>query len=156
MDHTRPTLLIFAHPKCPCTRATIGELEIIMSRFPGKLNAQVWFIHPDGVPGDWTESDLYRKTAAIPGVVVHLDNGLAEAKRFHAETSGEALLYDSNGKRMFQGGITVSRGHSGDNVGRDAVESLLRNPLPGQVRTPVFGCPLFESNCLEGDMVCKP
>src|SRR5687767_14372837 len=29
------TLLVFAHPQCPCTRATIGELDRIAARCGG-------------------------------------------------------------------------------------------------------------------------
>ena len=27
LDRSRPTLLMFAHPRCPCTRASLDELE---------------------------------------------------------------------------------------------------------------------------------
>src|SRR5713101_1730239 len=30
LDCNRPTLLMFAHPRCPCTRASLGELELLM------------------------------------------------------------------------------------------------------------------------------
>ncbi|HZE13934.1 MAG TPA: hypothetical protein VE086_09265, partial [Chthoniobacterales bacterium] len=35
----KPTLLMFAHPHCPCTRASIGELAQIMAHAVGKVNA---------------------------------------------------------------------------------------------------------------------
>jgi hypothetical protein len=142
-----PSLILFAHPRCPCTRATIGELELLMARSQGKLKAQVWFIHPAETAGDWTKTDLWRTAAAIPGVTVHEDDDQAEARRFHAETSGETLLYDGDGKLMFQGGITISRGHSGDNPGRDAVAALLELATAKQVQNPVFGCPLSATKC---------
>src|SRR6185436_11568509 len=31
----RPTLLLFAHPLCSCTRATIGELALLMAQTQG-------------------------------------------------------------------------------------------------------------------------
>src|SRR5215467_4910724 len=34
----RSTLVMFAHPHCPCSRASIGELAIIMARSPEKLD----------------------------------------------------------------------------------------------------------------------
>lgn len=151
-----PNLILFAHPHCPCTRATIGELEILMAESQGKLGAQVWFIHPAGTAADWTKTGLWSAAAAIPGVTVHGDAGSDEARRFHAETSGQTLLYDRDGKLVFQGGITISRSHSGDNPGRDAVMTLLKKPSAGQTRTPVFGCPLFEDHCKQGGMACTP
>src|SRR3981081_1763389 len=39
----RSTLVMFAHPNCPCSRASIGELAIIMARSPEKLDAHVFF-----------------------------------------------------------------------------------------------------------------
>src|SRR5690348_5579320 len=39
----RPTLLMFAHPQCQCSSASIGELAIIMAHAGGQLDAQVLF-----------------------------------------------------------------------------------------------------------------
>lgn len=155
-DAGRPNLVVFAHPRCPCTRATLGELEILMARCQGRLGAQVWFITPPEAEVDWTDTALWRTASLIPGVTVHRDDGMAEARRFGAGTSGQTLLFDRSGELLFQGGITGSRGHSGDNPGRSAVVALLdENPAPG-IRTPVFGCPLFAADCQQGDIACKP
>ena len=35
----RPTLVVIAHPHCPCTRATIGELALIMARLQHQVSA---------------------------------------------------------------------------------------------------------------------
>ena len=43
------TLILFAHPKCPCTRATIGELALLMTKCKGKLDAHVLFLQPVGM-----------------------------------------------------------------------------------------------------------
>jgi hypothetical protein len=155
-DTGRPNLIVFAHPHCPCTRATLGELEILMARSEGKFGAQVWFIGPADAPGDWMDTALWRKASSIPGVIVRSDEGMAEARRFGAETSGQALLYDRDGKLLFHGGLTVARGHSGDNAGRSALEALLEQRFAGEVETPVFGCPLFDANCQQGGVACKP
>ncbi|MEK6235309.1 MAG: hypothetical protein N2C14_11430, partial [Planctomycetales bacterium] len=42
------TLVVFAHPRCPCTRATLDELERIMARRRDKVHARVVFMKPDG------------------------------------------------------------------------------------------------------------
>src|SRR5580698_9865761 len=39
----RATLVMFAHPQCPCSKASIGELAIVMAQTPSKLDAQVIF-----------------------------------------------------------------------------------------------------------------
>jgi hypothetical protein len=36
-DPSRPTLVIAAHPQCPCTVATLGELSRILAEVDGKL-----------------------------------------------------------------------------------------------------------------------
>jgi hypothetical protein len=156
LDSSRHTLLLLAHPHCPCTNATLGELEVLMAQTQGKMNAHVIFIRPEGFPEDWVKSDLWRKASAIPGVTVEIENGNLEAHRFQAETSGEALLYGSDGRLLFAGGITLSRGHSGDNPGRAAITSLLNRGSAEQSVTPVFGCSLFAASCLQKEMKCKP
>jgi hypothetical protein len=75
-------------------------------------------------------------------VSVAADDEGREHARFGVETSGHVLLYDAAGKLMFSGGITPSRGHSGDNTGRDAVVRLLRHGGVERTKTPVFGCSL--------------
>jgi hypothetical protein len=138
----RATLVIFAHPQCPCSRATIGELAWVMARCREKVEVSVWFYAPSQEPGNWPKTELWRSAAAIPGVGVFEDKDGSEARRFGASTSGQALLYDSGGRLVFNGGITAFRGHSGDNDGRDAIVSLVHGETPMRRATPVFGCGL--------------
>ena len=140
-----PTLVMLAHPHCPCTRASIGELDSLMAHCEGRLAAYVLFLKPEDVPGGWEKSDLWYKAASIPGVTVMADEAGIEALRFHAATSSHTLLYDSEGRLLFSGGITGSRGHSGDNAGRGAIESLVNRSLSGRAETLVFGCTLLDT-----------
>ncbi len=155
-DAKRPTLVMFVHPHCPCTRASLGELEALMARVQGRVSAWVVVLKPGGTDTNWEETDLWRTASSIPGVTVYADNAGLEARRFHAETSGQTLLYNRSGALQFQGGITLSRGHAGDNPGRSALQDLLREGHSTQSKTPVFGCSLFETNCQQGDVICKP
>ena len=75
-----------------------------------------------------------------------IDDEGTEANRFHAATSGQTLLYDAAGSLLFSGGITGSRGHSGDNAGQTAIVSLVNSGAPRLTETSVFGCPLFDPN----------
>ena len=147
LDSQHPTLLMFAHPHCPCTRASISELEQVVSDCQGMVNAQVWFIKPTGTAADWTDTDLWRSAAAILGVTVHVDADGTEARRFQSGTSGQTMLYAPSGELLFHGGITVERGHAGDNAGVDAIESRLQHKDATSIvaSTPVFGCELFGS-----------
>ena len=157
-----PTLVLLIHPQCPCSRATIDELAKLMTDCDGKLDVRVLLLHPAGMPDAWVHSGLWSGAAAIPGVAVSDDADGAEARRFGAATSGQALLYAANGRLLFAGGITESRGHSGDNAGLSAIESLVlgtdTHSTTRPAATPVYGCPLFgPSDCQkEGHAQCQP
>jgi hypothetical protein len=112
-----PTIVVMAHPHCPCTRATVGELAVLMARVQKRVTAVVVFVIPNGVPEKWEQTELRRQAAMIPGVTVVDDPGGKEAASFGALASGQTMLYDAAGKLQFNGGITASRGHSGDNAG---------------------------------------
>jgi hypothetical protein len=135
-------LLMFVHPRCPCSVASMDELARIMARCPGDLEATVYFLLPTSRPADWQRTRTWDMATAIPGVQAETDIAGATAERFHANTSGEVLLYDSTGQLRFQGGITSARGHAGDNRGESAVIAIVRGEQTDVERCPVFGCPL--------------
>lgn len=141
LDPKRANLVLAAHPHCPCTRATIAELARLLARCQGEVSAHVLFLEPNG---SHERADLWDEAEAIPGVRVHADPSGAEAARFGAVTSGHALLFDAGGDLRYSGGITGSRGHEGDNAGREAVISLATRGSSARSRMPVFGCPLFD------------
>jgi hypothetical protein len=151
----RPTLVLFAHPRCPCTRATLGELDLLLAQSGGRLRTHVLFIQPPGTPDDWVQTDLWHTASQLSGVTVHRDRDGVEARRFHCETSGQVLLYDRGGRLAFQGGITISRGHAGDNPGRNALLTLLDPSSLGTVKTPVFGCPQLVAKPVPPSSSCK-
>jgi hypothetical protein len=146
LDRRMPTMIIAIHPRCPCSRATIGELAQLMARTQGLVNAQVLFVRPVGFEQNWEKTDLWRSVAAIPGISLSVDPGGQEAQRFGSRTSGQVLVYDAEGRLMFTGGITGSRGHSGDNYGLTTILSLLTSGKAASSEGPVFGCPLFKDD----------
>src|SRR4051795_12491971 len=89
----RPTLVMFAHPQCPCTRASISELASIVAHTQGKARVLVLFYTPRDAADEWRNTDLSRSAAQIPGVAVLSDVDGEEAERFGAETSGHAFLF---------------------------------------------------------------
>jgi hypothetical protein len=141
-DPGRANLVLVAHPHCPCTRATIDELERLITQCPDAVAVHVLFFKPAGFPKAWEQTDLWYRTAALRGVRVICDEEGREALRFGAGTSGHALLYGQNGKLLFSGGITNARGHAGDSVGRSTIQQLLTGTTAGPTDTPVYGCPL--------------
>jgi len=140
-----PVLVMLAHPRCPCTRASIEELAKLMVSTQGRLSSHVLFYTPKRSSLDWQETDLWASAQAIPGVTVNADEDGREARLFGAATSGQTVLYGISGQLLFSGGITKSRGHSGDNSGRSALVSLVNEANTDRKRTPVFGCDLLGS-----------
>jgi hypothetical protein len=139
----RATLLLFAHPQCPCSQATIGQLAEIVAHAREKLEIYVFFYAPEQKTSEWVRAGLWQSAAIIPGVHLIEDNQGIETRRFGAATSGQALLYDAGGHLVFNGGITAARGHSGENDGRDAILSVLLDGVSRRGSTPVFGCSLL-------------
>jgi hypothetical protein len=140
-----PALVMLAHPRCDCTRASLTELAELMARMPGRADAFVLFIKPQSVTEDWERTDLWRQAARIPGVTVVRDDNGVEAARFGSQTSGQTLLYDAGGRLVFDGGTTGSRGHVGENAGVDALIARLGGSARNRASTPVYGCDLFAS-----------
>ncbi|MBA4107869.1 MAG: RedB protein [Pirellula sp.] len=126
-------LLMFVHPDCPCTRASLGELEKLLTRHGDHVHARiVAYCHTDAASNQ-SSHEFY-------GVTTTLDSAGTEAKCFHVATSGQVLLYDADGKLQFSGGITSARGHAGDSDGAEAIDAILRSETPAVRRTPVYGC----------------
>jgi len=146
MAKDRPTLVMFAHPQCPCTRASISELAQVMAHVRDKVRAYVFFYTPRETESEWRDSNSRRQAVQIPGVVVLSDFDGAQAARFGAETSGHSFLFDPTGHLIFNGGITASRGHVGDNAGADAIVSLIDKHVAGPAKTFVFGCSIAGRN----------
>jgi len=152
----KPLLLMFAHPRCPCTRASLSEFARIVARCRSSATFRILFFAPSAVHGmssaealAWVQADnLWQRACAIDGVEVAVDVGGEEAKRFHAISSGHTVLYDAQGKLLFYGGITAARGHEGDNDGKNAiVQALLGAERHSTLvaSTPTFGCAIEQS-----------
>ena len=96
-----------------------------MTQVQGRVRAQVLFVKPNNFPKEWEKTDLWSSAAMIPGVETMVDSEGVEAHRFGSQTSGQVMLYGADGRLLFSGGITVARGHVGDNAGRNAIVSLI-------------------------------
>jgi hypothetical protein len=141
----RATLLLFAHPHCPCTRASLAELARLMARFEGRLSAYVLVVEPRGTEEGFADTGLADRAAGIAGVTTLADRGGVEAERFGARTSGMTLLYDERGRLVFSGGLTAARGHEGRSFGQQRIASLLTTGTADRADAPVFGCSLVDS-----------
>ena len=137
-----PTIVLVGHPHCPCTRASLEELAILMARVHNRATADVIFVHPHDFSDDWEKTDLWDSAARIPGVTVWDDLDGVEAARFGAQASGQTMFYAADGTLKFSGGIVPFRGHEGDNLGVSSIFSLVSTGRTSTTRTSVYGCSL--------------
>lgn len=135
-------LTVFAHPRCPCSRATLRDLAQIVADSPD-LTIRVLFVRPEGAADGWERSESWDTAGSIPGARVTCDADGVEARRLGAETSGAAVLTDPDGRVVFRGGLTTARGRTGPSAGRQAVRAWVSGG-EGAAKAPVFGCPLFD------------
>ncbi len=142
-DPTRTTILLFAHPMCPCTAASLSELGRLAADSERVL-ACVLFDVPSDADDSWCHSANWARAAAIPGVRVRQDCDGAEATRFAALTSGQVVAYAPDGTLLFSGGLTTARGHAGPSPFTAGLTNALTDQGGAAVSAPVFGCPLRE------------
>ena len=126
------SVVMFAHPDCPCTTASLTELREAL-RDVRETRAIVVMAYDS--------DELRARIARLPGVRVHVDNG-HEAALFGATTSGFTVAYDARGTLLYAGGITGSRGHAGANVGRRSLHAALVGAAPTHARHDTYGCSL--------------
>lgn len=100
---------------------------------------------PGAKSQDWAEGPIKEAASILPEVEVFIDSKRTETRRFGAYTSGQVLAYAPDGRLLFSGGLTGSRGHAGDNAGRDALVALLREQTDQFIAGAVYGCPLLET-----------
>jgi hypothetical protein len=148
LDGRRPTLLLFLHPACPCSRASVDELDELLRLCRDRVRAYVVCLRSPSLDGQG-EHALDRLSGTGEGITFRDDDGGVLARRFGVLTSGHVLLYDAHGRLLFNGGITPARGHGGDNLGRSAVVAGILGARLERATAPVFGCPLFEPGAAE-------
>lgn len=150
LKRDRDTLLVFVHPGCPCTTATLKVLDRELSALePNKVNLQIIFFRPDHLDDSWARTKLWLQAARLPGAQLKVDPGGKFSGPFGVETSGHVLLYSSSGELKFSGGVTYGRGHEGSNENsRRLRECILGSGKDTELE--VFGCSLLEeSACKE-------
>lgn len=148
-DPARMTLVLYALRNCPCTRATLSELAEIKARAAEQVSVHIVLVCPEEVRDDRVGADIEALAESLPGVQVRIDAEGREARRFGARTSGQVFLYDRDGQLLFSGGITDSRGHAGESVGRRTIVACLQEGVRERKKTLVYGCPLFADDVEE-------
>lgn len=137
------TLVMFVHPHCPCTRASIVELSRIMTRHKDKLSAYVVVLSPKVLPAGWEKTDIWCSAEGISGVTVLKDTDGQESRIFGSRTSGQTMVYNAQGELIHSGGITAARGQIGDNSAAQVLVASVERQPATPARTMVFGCSLL-------------
>jgi hypothetical protein len=148
LDGQRDTLALFIHPRCPCSRATVAELERLQSLVsPEALPAiRVVASEPRDADGRWSSSPLTLRASRLPNATVERDPGGVESALFAVRVSGTVLLFDQHGERLYAGGVTMARGHDGHNAGLQAVVDLLSDRPVRSTIIPPFGCTIYRED----------
>jgi hypothetical protein len=155
LDPHKVTVVVAAHPRCPCTAAAMRELELVLQRNPQGARTYVLFFEPPGAGPEWRETSLWQHATQLPGCQALPDPEGRIAKAFDAHTSGQVVAYSPAGRLLFAGGITGSRGHSGDNRGSQSLANVVAGRLDQPIyATEVFGCALDDPKDQEGEEQC--
>jgi len=157
------TLLFFVHPQCPCTFASLAELERLIAQSDSSLQTVLILNCPIENLHEWMQTLVANRAKGIPGARIFVDSDGKLSAKFKASVSGQCLLYSPNGQLLFQGGLTASRGHEGDNFGQTLLIHMLADNEPKDLENlepqvvPVYGCELIQSHSpsLPSTKCCK-
>lgn len=137
-----PTVVMFLHPECPCSRASVTELANLVDANPQVARVHVVLVSA-GDGHDARASVIARDLEAFNRAEITLDDHAELAHAFGSRTSGDALIFSPAGSLLFCGGLTVARGHVGAGRSSELAAKALRGMMTDPAETPVFGCPLF-------------
>ncbi|MFZ4576589.1 MAG: hypothetical protein ACOYN0_19570 [Phycisphaerales bacterium] len=146
----RPTAVVFVHPRCPCTSATIKNLALGMTdSSSGMLRPLSVIVVLSGPAATGDDGGFLERFSRLGSPSVVNDPAGAIAARFGAATSGHVVLCGADGKVRFSGGVTSGRGHEGWCGALDSLGRVLGDAAGARVgdrpeTTPVYGCPLFD------------
>ena len=138
-----PKLLVFVHPKCGCSEATLRNLEKILPDLVNKVQIKI-VMNDLGDPAMLQGSKAFAQASAFKNVDIVVDHGGYETAAFGVKTSGQAMLYDETGHLVFQGGLTPFRGHEGVSEGEISVVKWIQTREMVWKDTSVFGCAMKE------------
>ncbi|MBX3721736.1 MAG: hypothetical protein KF713_07855 [Turneriella sp.] len=137
----RMNLVVMAHPHCPCSKASLEELNNALAAVPLQPYVRLVYYRPPGVTAAWSQSELVAESRRLSGIAVIFDEDGKIAETLGARTSFDVFLFNASRQIIFRGGITRGRGIYGANPGRRALEAALRGETAAKMY-PVYGCPL--------------
>lgn len=157
------TLLFFIHPQCPCTFASLAELERLVAQSDSSLQTILILNCPTEKLDEWMQTAVAKRAKGIPGARIFVDIDGKLSANFKASISGQCLLYAPSGQLLFQGGLTASRAHEGENLGQTILFHMLADREPRDLENhepqvvAVYGCELIQSHSpsLRSAKCCK-
>jgi hypothetical protein len=143
------TLVLAVHPECPCTAASLEQLERLLAQNPDRIQTIVLFWTDQGefsAPAV-RQSRYWKRLAALPHVTLVPDSDGATAASLGAVVSGSLVAFDAEGRARFHGGLTASRGHAGSSRGLEFLQAIVEGKAsPDVCSAPAFGCELQEAS----------
>lgn len=142
----QPTVLMFVHPHCPCTLASVEQLLDVLARHAARATLVVY--EPADAAPVWAHGALWQLATQHPDrVQLVRDPDARLAQDFQASTSGMCLVYGTDERLRFAGGLTINRGHRGANEGLQTLAQALADPADARApqQFPVFGCALYSA-----------
>lgn len=104
IDRERHTLVLCVHPKCPCTQATIYELERLLRRCDELPMVVVYIYESEESPETWYEHAAASIQTRIPDALIMRDPDGEVSESIRVYTSGSTVLYERDGSPVFWGG----------------------------------------------------
>lgn len=140
------TLVMAVHPDCPCTSASIEQLDrfLALHEKDTRAIALFWTDRSGNPPSNSLENNSYwQRLQKLDAVSLMKDPEGKTAESLGSLVSGTVTAYDAEGKLVFQGGLTATRGHAGPSPALDALNAILAGkPIPEISTTMSFGCSL--------------
>lgn len=139
----RPEILVFLHPKCGCSQATLRNLETMLPEIGEKAVVKL-VLNDLGDPKLLEESRAFSTAKTLKNITLVVDHNGFETNAFEVKTSGQVMLYDESGRLVFAGGLTPFRGHEGVSEGELSIVKWLNQRDMTWKTTSVFGCAMKE------------
>ncbi|GIX00102.1 MAG: hypothetical protein KatS3mg111_3434 [Pirellulaceae bacterium] len=134
-------VLVFVHPKCPCSMATIDNLGRLLPRCPANYAVTAIVFVPEGKDKEWaTETATFAALERLPHTRIEFDTGGTRIRQWNVRRSGHVIVKAPDGSVAFSGGITLERGHAGESLGTVSMMRVLMQQSPPARAVPVFGC----------------
>ncbi len=130
------------HPKCPCTRTTLAELERLLAIESQSTRCTFLVSMPSNQSLSWIDTDTTSFAKNLPNSFLVIDVDSKVSHQLGLKNSGALLVVQSDGTISFSGGITSGRTCSVKNPGSEAVLALIRREPLQDITTPTFGCVL--------------